>query len=176
MNEEQELSQEQCSKFNAGVDAMFKRWTAINIAIENQLLGPSTEEDFTTLKENLKKWIAQDGFVTSDNEIKTYMEDVILEDLGLEVQDGSIAEVSVRIVKLFKECSESNYKEVDRLIHLASTGAREGLSRSYKQKLAKEQANNQKQNQENDDEMQDGDKMQDDEEPEDDGWTTVKKK
>lgn len=161
-----QFTAEQSSQFKNGVDAIFKRWTAINLAIEHQMLGDSTEQDFLDLKENLKKWISQDGDVIKAPEVQQYIEDVILEDLGLEVQDGSIAEVSVALMKLFGECARNDFTGVVRLVELANKQSHQGVSRSYRKKYQNEACSHH-----HDHNDQDDDKMEEDE-----GWTTVHRK
>jgi hypothetical protein len=187
LEEEPVLTIEQVPHFEKGLDAIFDRWTAINLAIEHQMLGETTKEDFDDLKEKLKKWVGQDGDVVKANEVQQYIEDVILEDLGLEVQDGSIAEVSVAIMKLYGECVRNDFTGVQRLIELANKQTQHGVSRSYKQKYQNknETTKTEEQNHEHHHDEHCGcdhdhdhdhshDKM-DDAEDGDDGWTTVRR-
>jgi hypothetical protein len=170
--DEPQLTEEQASQFNKGADAIFHRWTAINLAIEHEMLGETTKEDFESLKENLKKWIVQDGGVIKVPDVQQYTEEVIIEDLGLEIQDGSIAEVSVALMKLYGECAKNDFVGVNRLVEIANKQTKHGVSRSYKQKY-QHQRKSSSGKQHEDGEQRSDDKM---DETEDDGWTTVHRK
>lgn len=92
--------------FIFGVNYLFQKWEALQLTIENETAGEETLDLIEDFKNKIISWLLEDDQVTGQ-ELEKYMEDVLIEDIGVEFEDGSITEISAWIVKLYSALSKT---------------------------------------------------------------------
>jgi len=102
--------------FSQGIDSIFNRWAALTLAKQHHASGDDTEDLLNEFRDNVRDWVANDGDQLEYDEIVQYMTDVLTEDLGIDVLDGSIPSVSKHILLVFNQCKQNNFQEVAKLL------------------------------------------------------------
>ncbi|EFC37916.1 predicted protein [Naegleria gruberi] len=102
--------------FCKAVNTIFSKWTALTLARQHSASGGDTDDLLDEFQNNIKEWISNDGDQLEVDEVVQYMNDVLEEDLGIDILDGSIKIVSKHILILFKQILNNNFTEVIRLL------------------------------------------------------------
>lgn len=146
--------------FEIGLNFLFSKWEALNLTLEYETAGEATKELIDDFRRQLLDWFFDDDVDSYD--LEKWMTEVIVEDIGIEFEDGSITEIAVGLCKL-----QSTLKKTGKsvIIDLAKKEAAE---------LKKREEDKQKQQ----DLKRIDEKVKDEMDlvEEDDGWEEVKPK
>ncbi|KAG2394021.1 hypothetical protein C9374_003785 [Naegleria lovaniensis] len=110
------FSEYQYYYFCQSVDAIFGRWAALILAKQHHASGDDTEVLLDEFRDNVKEWISNDGDQLELDEIVQYMNDVLSEDLGIDVLDGSIPSVAKHLLLVFQQVTQNNFEQVTKLL------------------------------------------------------------
>ncbi|XP_009801789.1 uncharacterized protein LOC107807895 [Nicotiana tabacum] len=110
-NASAQLTAEGAAQFQEGIGLVLGRWTALQMAIENDWGGRGSREKSNQLNVDIFS-----AFTNSKE--KVYMDDIeeILDEfmlsLNTEVNDGSLEEVAEKLMFMHEECLEGNFNSI----------------------------------------------------------------
>eukprot|EP00656_Telonema_subtile_P030387 TRINITY_DN33369_c0_g1_i2.p1 TRINITY_DN33369_c0_g1~~TRINITY_DN33369_c0_g1_i2.p1 ORF type:complete len:231 (+),score=48.98 TRINITY_DN33369_c0_g1_i2:62-754(+) len=110
----------QWNYFCRGVEAAFKRWTVLRLAVEGGWGHGDPEENERGLYNQVLNLFTKGQRVYQD-EIEHLLDEQVSERYNTDADDGSCAEVSLIITQLFDQCCARNYAGVEQLVALAAT-------------------------------------------------------
>ncbi|KAK2721337.1 pre-rRNA-processing protein TSR2 homolog [Artemia franciscana] len=97
--------------FNGIISNVFNNWTALQLAVENQLGGPQSKE--------IAEWmvgVTEKFFVDNENlqgwEVGDYLAELVSNEFETEIEDGSTDEIGILLCKFFKLVKESNLEQL----------------------------------------------------------------
>ncbi|KAF4349063.1 hypothetical protein CsatB_030952 [Cannabis sativa] len=122
MNYEKSLSEESGSIFSEGIGIVLYRWSALQLAVENEWGGRQSRQKAQQLHSDIFSWFTRS---TSSAKPKPkeplYIDDLEeilvqgLQSLNTEVDDGSIEEVAEKLMIMHEECLDGNFKSIEAL-------------------------------------------------------------
>ncbi|XP_004230054.1 uncharacterized protein [Solanum lycopersicum] len=107
----QQLTAEAAAQLQEGIGLVLTRWTALQMAIENEWGGRDTREKSNQLNVDIFSAFTQ-------SKEKVYMDDIeeILDEfmisLNTEVNDGSLEEVAEKLMYMHEECLEGDFNSI----------------------------------------------------------------
>ncbi|PHT41001.1 hypothetical protein CQW23_19855 [Capsicum baccatum] len=110
----QQLTAEAAAQLQEGIGMVLSRWTALQMAIENEWGGRGTREKSNQLNIDI-------FFAFSQSKEQVYMDDIeeILDEfmisLNTEVNDGSLEEVAEKLMYMHEECLDGNFNSIKML-------------------------------------------------------------
>lgn len=105
--------------FCEGIALVLRRWTALQIAIDNDMAGVNSELKRTELYDNIVSYFAEEKVTVDEleNSLYWYFED----EFKLQLEDESSNDVSMQLVKMYQEVVvEGNAASVQRLRELSN--------------------------------------------------------
>lgn len=114
------LSQEAISKLASGVHFCFLRWTALQLAVENEWGGRSSNQKALQLENDILTWFVRSKVRRYIDELELLLDDTMIEQFNVQAEDDSLQEVAEQLFVLHEECSQGNYETVNRLAAAAS--------------------------------------------------------
>ncbi|CAI5468011.1 unnamed protein product [Closterium sp. Yama58-4] len=122
--------------FREGVRLVFARWTALQLAVENQWGGGRSAEKAQHMQADLVHFCySKRGAVYSD-ELEEWLDEATVKDFSMEVEDGSLREVADKIVEVFKACRDGNFTLVQQLQEAEAAAAAKGRRAALQQSRA----------------------------------------
>jgi pre-rRNA-processing protein TSR2 len=106
------LSQEAFSMFASGVHSCFLRWTALQLAIENEWGGRNSSQKASQLENDVLAWFVHSKVRRYIDELEELLDDTMIEQFSMQTEDDSIQEVAEQLFILHEECSQGNYETV----------------------------------------------------------------
>ncbi|KAJ3116476.1 Cyclin-dependent kinase 2 [Phlyctochytrium bullatum] len=101
-------SPEAYALFEEAVSLIFGRWTALQLAVENQLGGRQTREMAEALQTHTCSFFKDYGRNVAVDELEENLRGYFDECFNLDLQDGSPLQISRLLVEAFKQLEESN--------------------------------------------------------------------
>ncbi|KAG2497886.1 hypothetical protein HYH03_004152 [Edaphochlamys debaryana] len=96
------LPQQARPLFEEGARLLFRKWTALTLAVENQWGGTNSAEKAEALFHDCMEWFYKKREHYAD-ELEEELDDALLQDFNVEAEDGSPRQVSEGLVKLYQE-------------------------------------------------------------------------
>eukprot|EP00090_Calanus_glacialis_P032668 TRINITY_DN54137_c0_g1_i1.p1 TRINITY_DN54137_c0_g1~~TRINITY_DN54137_c0_g1_i1.p1 ORF type:complete len:178 (+),score=54.99 TRINITY_DN54137_c0_g1_i1:36-536(+) len=93
--------------FSHAIDAIFKNWSALQLAVAHQSGGPQSKEKAEWLVGATESWFYQNKDL-QDWEVGDLLEEIISNEFNLQIDDGSLVEVGRKICEYFEFCSSNN--------------------------------------------------------------------
>lgn len=188
-------SDEQRMQFERGAMMMLTRWDILQLVLQHEMAGDDTVDMVDELVQNLVTWLQDDGTEEEAHEeltvgeVERYITEVLTEDMGIDIEHPSIAQIARDLLQMKAECANGNYATVEQL----ATDAIERIQQQQPQQqqqhnvyqvdfAAEEQASRDARLRAaahrmasllSDSDEEDGDAAMDDDDDDDDGWTTV---
>eukprot|EP00892_Ulva_mutabilis_P012337 jgi/Ulvmu1/9476/UM052_0045.1 len=106
-------------QFEEGVNLVLKKWTALQLAVENQWGGRDSTEKADDMYNEILEWFYKRKEHYPD-ELEPLLETIILEDFNVQAEDGSPLQVSKALVDLYKQCLAGDFSLIQRLSAVAS--------------------------------------------------------
>eukprot|EP00092_Neocalanus_flemingeri_P020571 GFUD01022286.1.p1 GENE.GFUD01022286.1~~GFUD01022286.1.p1 ORF type:complete len:170 (-),score=50.98 GFUD01022286.1:73-582(-) len=97
--------------FKHAIDAIFKNWSALQLAIAHQSGGPQSKEKAEWLVGATEAWFYENKDL-QDWEVGDFLEDVVLTEFNLQIDDGSLVEIGRKICEYFEFCSKNNESDI----------------------------------------------------------------
>ncbi|CAI5494851.1 unnamed protein product [Closterium sp. Naga37s-1] len=119
--------------FREGVRLVFARWTALQLALENQWGGGRSAEKAQHMQADLVHFCySKRGAVYAD-ELEEWLDEATVRDFNMEVEDGSLREVADKVVEVFKVCRDGNFTLVQQLQAEEAAAAAKGRRAALQQ-------------------------------------------
>ncbi|GLJ49531.1 hypothetical protein SUGI_1050130 [Cryptomeria japonica] len=109
------LSPEALSKFEEGVRLVFSRWTALQMAVQNEWGGRTSAQKAHQLTVDVVAWLAHSTLPRYIDELEEMLDENMLLSFNTETEDGSLEEVAEQLMLLHEECLQGNYETISKL-------------------------------------------------------------
>ncbi|KAL5229970.1 hypothetical protein ABZP36_028746 [Zizania latifolia] len=108
------LSAEAAAALGEGVGLVFGRWTALQMAVQNQWGGRDSRAKADQLAASILSWFSSKGEHYYDD-LVDMMYDGVSESFNADFEDGSVEEVAEHLLIMHEECLQRNYSSVEKL-------------------------------------------------------------
>jgi len=105
------MSQEKLPHFGTAISAIFKNWTALQLAVNHNAGGPQSKEKAEWMEESLETWFYQNKDL-EPYEVEEFLGDIIEAEFQLQIDDGSLREVGCKVCEFFRICSTQSQEKV----------------------------------------------------------------
>ncbi|XP_074361933.1 uncharacterized protein LOC141702139 [Apium graveolens] len=112
--ERPQLSDEASVKLQEGINLLLSRWSSLQVAVENEFGGRHSRKRSQQLPIDIFSWFTQSKGPIYIDELEDMLDDFMLS-LNTELDDGSIEEISEKLMIMREECLECNFLSVERL-------------------------------------------------------------
>lgn len=119
---ESPLSPEALGCFEEGVQLVMSRWTALNLAVENEWGGRDSKEKAEQIMEDVLYWF-EITKAPCPLKLEEQLTAALDEDFHVVLEDGSSMQVAKDLVQLFEELSEGNQNLLQSLRSTTQSGA-----------------------------------------------------
>ncbi|WOH01559.1 hypothetical protein DCAR_0520943 [Daucus carota subsp. sativus] len=109
-----QLSNEASVKLQEGINLILSRWSSLQVAVENEFGGRYSRERSQQLPVNIFTWFTQSKGPIYIEELEDMLDDFMLS-LNIEIDDGSIEEISEKLMIMHEECLEGDFSSVEKL-------------------------------------------------------------
>ncbi|XP_076923165.1 uncharacterized protein LOC143585211 [Bidens hawaiensis] len=109
-----QLTAEAVNQLREGIDLLLGRWSALQMAIQNEWGGRDTRQKAHQLAVDVYHWLIRPTGELYVDELENLLDDFMLS-LNTEIDDGSIEEVSDNLMIMHEECLEGNFASIERL-------------------------------------------------------------
>jgi len=97
--------------FNVAIDAIFKNWSALQLAVAHQAGGPESREKAEWMKSATENWFYENSNLEKW-EVEGFLETVIVNEFYVQIDDGSLYEVAGKVCDFFEICSNSDEETI----------------------------------------------------------------
>ena len=97
--------------FHIAVDAIFKNWTGLQLAVRQGAAGPHSSAKGSWLVDATVQWFSENRNLEV-YEVEEFLEDILNQEFNLLVEDGSVNEVSKLVCEYFSHCNTLTEEEV----------------------------------------------------------------
>ncbi|KAM5546454.1 hypothetical protein ABKV19_002453 [Rosa sericea] len=114
MEPERKLTAAAAAAFQEGVGLVLSRWSALQLAVENEWGGRDSRLKAEQLVSDIVSWVnhSTEPLYIDD------LEEMLIEamsSLNTMIEDGSIEEVAEKIMIMHEECLDCNFKSIESL-------------------------------------------------------------
>ncbi|KAI7751220.1 hypothetical protein M8C21_021289 [Ambrosia artemisiifolia] len=109
-----QLTAEAVNQLREGIDLLLGRWSALQMAIQNEWGGRDTRQKAQQLAVDVYRWLIKPAEALYVDELENLLDDFMLS-LNTEIDDGSIEEVADNLLIMHEECLEGNFASIERL-------------------------------------------------------------
>lgn len=96
--------------FHTAVAAVFKNWTALQLAVSQGAAGPQSAAIATWMVEATVQWFAENKDLEC-YEVEDFLSDIVHQEFNVLIEDGSVSEVSSTVCNFYR-LSQSNEAEL----------------------------------------------------------------
>ncbi|CAK9318082.1 unnamed protein product [Citrullus colocynthis] len=100
--------------FQEGIGLVLSRWSALQLAVENEWGGRDSRHKVELLCSDIFTWFTQDKEPLYIDDLEMILDEAMLS-LNTQVDDGSIEEVAERLMVMHEECLDGNFSSIERL-------------------------------------------------------------
>jgi len=105
------MSQEKIPYFRTAITAIFKNWTALQLAVNHNAGGLQSKEKAEWMEESLETWFYENKDI-EPYEVEEFLGDIIEAEFQLQIDDGSLREVGCKVCEFFSICRTQNQEKV----------------------------------------------------------------
>uniref|UniRef100_A0A0E0ENB5 Pre-rRNA-processing protein TSR2 homolog n=1 Tax=Oryza meridionalis TaxID=40149 RepID=A0A0E0ENB5_9ORYZ len=116
------LSAQAAAALGEGIGLVFGRWTALQMAVENQWGGRDSRAKADHLAESILSWFANSKGKHYYEDLVDMMYDTVSESFNADFEDGSVEEVAEQLLIMHEECLQCNYSSVEKLRNSRAQG------------------------------------------------------
>ncbi|KAK9124234.1 hypothetical protein Sjap_013836 [Stephania japonica] len=109
------LSRECIPLFYEGITLVLSRWTALQMAVENEWGGRDSRNKSETLASDVFTWFTQSKEPLYIDDLECILEECLLLSFNTEAEDGSVEEVAEELMIMHEDFLRGNYEAVDKL-------------------------------------------------------------
>ncbi|XP_008218176.1 PREDICTED: pre-rRNA-processing protein TSR2 homolog [Prunus mume] len=114
MEAERKLSVEAEAIFREGVALVLSRWSALQLAVDNEWGGRDSRRKSEQLAADVFSWFTQSKEVLYIDDLEDILNEAMLS-LNTVTEDGSIEEVAEKLMFMNEECLNGDFKSVESL-------------------------------------------------------------
>ncbi|KAM0857863.1 hypothetical protein ACQ4PT_048183 [Festuca glaucescens] len=173
------LSPQAAAALQEGIGLVFGRWTALQMAVENEWGGRDSRAKADQLAASIFSWFANSNGPFYYDDLEPMMFDSISESLNADFEDGSVGEVAEQLLIMHEECLQNNFSSIEKLRNTRPQGNAVALSRQIANEDDNDSSDDDDEQSMGGDEAARSEDMAVDEPkpskptPDADGWTTV---
>ena len=93
--------------FRTSVDAIFKNWTALQLAVSQGAAGHQSSAIAQWMVDAVLQWFSENENL-EPHEVTEFLEDIVSQEFNLLVDDGSTDEIGTTICEFYKLCMFSS--------------------------------------------------------------------
>ncbi|KAI8326228.1 hypothetical protein GQ54DRAFT_249705, partial [Martensiomyces pterosporus] len=104
--------------FIEGVDHIFAKWTALELAVKNGWGGRNSQEKRDNMVDEIINYfdeLVRKKQKPEPSDIEEVLSQIVDEDFNIVLEDNSAIEVARDICRIFAECIAGNFASVDKL-------------------------------------------------------------
>ncbi|XP_062211989.1 pre-rRNA-processing protein TSR2-like [Phragmites australis] len=109
------LSAEAGAALGEGIGLVFGRWTALQMAVENQWGGRDSRAKADQLGASILSWFCHSKGPHYYEDLVDMVYNTISESFNADFEDGSVEEVAEQLLIMHEECLQSNYSSIEKL-------------------------------------------------------------
>ncbi|KAM0882155.1 hypothetical protein ACQ4PT_032494 [Festuca glaucescens] len=173
------LSPQAAAALQEGIGLVFGRWTALQMAVENEWGGRESRAKADQLAASILSWFANSKGPFYYDDLEDMMFDSMSDSFNTEVEDGSVGEVAKKLFEMHEECLQNNFSSIEKLRNTRPQGNAVSQSRQIATDDDDDSSDNDDEPSMVEDEAARSEDMAVDEPkpskptPDADGWTTV---
>ncbi|XP_074342132.1 uncharacterized protein LOC141679563 [Apium graveolens] len=114
LNKNNQLSEDAAFKLQEGIQLLLSQWSSLQVAVENEFGGPDSRRKSQQLPVDLFSWFTKSAGPIYIDDLENMLDDFMLS-LNTELDDGSIEEISEKLMIMHEECLEGNFMSIERL-------------------------------------------------------------
>ncbi|KAL5557498.1 hypothetical protein UlMin_039734 [Ulmus minor] len=114
MSDQRQLSAESGSVFREGIGLVLTRWSALQLAVENEWGGRHSREKANQLISDTFSWFTESTDALYIDDLEDMLGEALLS-LNTEVDDGSIEEVAEKLIFMYEDCLDGNFQSIETL-------------------------------------------------------------
>lgn len=108
------LTAEAAAEFQEGINLLLSRWTALQMAVQNEWGGRNSRLRSQQLALDLFSLLTDSKEKVYIDDVEDFLDDSMLS-LDTEVADGSIEEIAEKLMLMHEECLEGDFSSIQRL-------------------------------------------------------------
>ncbi|CAL4959772.1 unnamed protein product [Urochloa decumbens] len=109
------ISAEAAAALGEGIKLVFGRWTALQMAVENQWGGRDSRAKADQFGESIHSWFCRSRGPHYFEDLVDMMYENISDSFNADFEDNSVEEVAEQLLIIHEECMQSNYSSIERL-------------------------------------------------------------
>lgn len=109
-----QLTAEAVIQFQEGINLLLSRWTALQMAVQNQWGGPHSHLRARQIIVDIFSLFTQSKERVYIDDVEDLLEEAMLS-LSVEIDDGSIEEIAEKLMLMHEECLEGNFVSIQKL-------------------------------------------------------------
>ncbi|KAJ6876976.1 pre-rRNA-processing protein TSR2 [Populus alba x Populus x berolinensis] len=124
-----QLTADSISQFREGIRLILSKWSALQLAVENEWGGRGSHLLAEQLASDIFSWFTQSKEPLYIDDLESMLDEAMLS-LNTMIEDGSVEEVAEKLMIMHEECLEGNYSSIQKL---RDEGPRMGAHQHVKQ-------------------------------------------
>ncbi|CAL4972473.1 unnamed protein product [Urochloa decumbens] len=109
------ISAQAAAALGEGIKLVFGRWTALQMAVENQWGGRDSRVKADQFGESIHSWFCRSRGPHYFEDLVDMMYENISDSFNADFEDNSVEEVAEQLLIIHEECMQSNYSSIERL-------------------------------------------------------------
>ena len=101
-----QISSNELQNFRNSVDAIFKNWTALQLAVSQGAGGPQSKAIADWMADAVVQWFGENQNLEA-YEVTEFLENIVNQEFNLIVDDGSADEIGTTICEFYQLCTSS---------------------------------------------------------------------
>ncbi|KAH8967323.1 hypothetical protein BDL97_03G072500 [Sphagnum fallax] len=114
------LTNEAVAVLGEGIRLCFLRWTALQLAVENEWGGHTSKLKAQQLQSDVLSWFTRSKGPRYIDELENLLDENLVELFNTTADDGSVEEVAEQLMVIHEECTQGNYATVQQLSDAAA--------------------------------------------------------
>ncbi|RCV28741.1 hypothetical protein SEVIR_5G433100v4 [Setaria viridis] len=107
------ISTQAAAALAEGINLVFGRWTALQMAVENQWGGRDSRAKADQFGESLHSWFCRSRGPHYFEDLVDMMYEKISDSFNADFEDNSVEEVAEQLLIMHEECLQSNYSSIE---------------------------------------------------------------
>ncbi|XP_011003790.1 PREDICTED: pre-rRNA-processing protein TSR2 homolog [Populus euphratica] len=109
-----QLTADSISQFREGIRLILSKWSALQLAVENEWGGRGSHLLAEQLASDIFSWFTQSKEPLYIDDLESILDEAMLS-LNTMIEDGSVEEVAEKLMIMHEECLEGNYSSIQKL-------------------------------------------------------------
>ncbi|KAM0995047.1 hypothetical protein COP2_010743 [Malus domestica] len=114
MEGERKLSAEAVAIFREGIGLVLSRWSALQLAVDNEWGGRGSRQKAEQLAADAFSWFTQSAEILYIDDLEDILNEAMIS-LNTMTEDGSIEEVAEKLMFMYEDCLTDNFISVESL-------------------------------------------------------------